>query len=71
MEIILLPKADDDLIFWTKTGNKSVLKKIANLTKAILNEPYLGLSKPEPLKHNLASKWSRRISEENRLVYSY
>jgi len=69
MQIIYLPRADDDLDFWIKTGNKAVLKKIAELTEAIINNPTKGIGKPEPLKHALAGKWSRRITDEHRYVY--
>lgn len=70
MEIINSPKAVDDLSFWVKTGNKPVLKKIAKLTQAILENPFEGIGKPEPLKYQLTGKWSRRINKENRLIYA-
>ena len=69
MEIKFLPQADIDLTYWKKTGNKAILKKIAQLTKAILDNPYTGIGKPEALKYNLAPKWSRRITQEHRYVY--
>ena len=69
MEIIFLPKADEDLDYWKKTGNKAILKKIAELTKSIIENPYSGIGKPEALKYNLAPKWSRRINKEHRYVY--
>ncbi len=69
MEIIYLPQADKDLNYWIKTGNKVVLKKIAQLTKAIIEDPYEGIGKPEALKYNLAPKWSRRITKEHRYIY--
>jgi toxin YoeB len=69
MEIKFLPRADADLEFWIKTGNKTILKKIAQLTRAILENPYTGVGKPEALKYNLAPKWSRRITQEHRYVY--
>ena len=69
MEVIFLPKADDDLVFWIKSGNKPLLKKIANLTEAIIKEPFRGVGKPEALKHNLVGKWSRRITDEHRYIY--
>ena len=69
MEIIYLPQADVDLSYWIKTGNKAVLKKIAQLTRAILENPHTGIGKPEALKYNLAPKWSRRITGEHRYVY--
>lgn len=64
-----MPRADDDLQFWIKTGNKAILKKIAKLTEAILENNYAGIGKPEALKFNLTGKWSRRITNENRYVY--
>ncbi len=69
MEIIYLPKADEDLAYWVKTGNKAILKKIAQLTRVILENPYKGIGKPEALKYDLAPKWSRRITKEHRYVY--
>lgn len=69
MEIIYLPQADEDLDFWIKTGNKVILKKIAQLTEAILKNPAKGIDKPEALKYNLAGKWSRRITDEHRFIY--
>jgi toxin YoeB len=69
MEIVFLPQADDDLNFWIKTGNKSILKKIAKLTQVIIENPFEGIGKPEALKYNLTGKWSRRISDEHRYVY--
>ncbi len=70
MEIIYLPRAEEDLEFWIKAGNKTILKKIAQLTEAILEKPTEGIGKPEPLRYSLAGKWSRRISREHRYVYS-
>jgi toxin YoeB len=69
MQIIYLPQADADLAYWVKTGNKAILKKIMQLTKAIIEDPYRGIGKPEALKYNLAPKWSRRITKEHRYVY--
>ncbi len=71
MEIILLPKAQEHLTFWKKTGNKIVLKRIAILTRAITENPFEGIGKPEPLKHQLSGKWSRRIDRANRIVYTF
>jgi toxin YoeB len=46
MEIIFLPEADNDLQFWIKTGNKAILKKIAKLTEAILENNFQVLENP-------------------------
>ena len=69
MEIKFSSKAKKDLEFWKKSGNKFVLKKISELLKAIIENPYEGIGKPEPLKYNLSGVWSRRINNEHRLVY--
>jgi toxin YoeB len=69
MEVIFSPKAVEDLKFWKKSGNKIIQKKISNLIEAIQQNPYEGIGKPEPLKHNLSGAWSRRINHEHRLVY--
>lgn len=49
--------------------NKNIFKKIAELLKEIIRYPFEGKGKPEPLKHNLKGWWSRRITDEHRLVY--
>ena len=70
MEIIYLPQAENDLSFWIKAGKKDILKKIAKITEDILKHPFTGIAKPEPLKHQLTGKWSRRINNEHRYVYT-
>jgi len=70
MQITYTPKAKEHLDFWIKTGNKPVLKKILQLTKAIIENPFEGIGKPEPLKHELTGYWSRRINGEHRFVYT-
>jgi toxin YoeB len=69
MEIIYLPKAQQDLTFWINSGNKAILKKIAGLTEAIIKSPYQGIGKPEALKYALTGKWSRRITDQHRYIY--
>lgn len=49
--------------------NKKTYKKIVELINDILRNPFSGIGKPEPLKHELQGLWSRRITEEHRLVY--
>lgn len=70
MQIIYTPKAKEHLDFWIKSGNKAILKKILNLTKAIIENPFEGVGKPEALKYKLTGFWSRRITQEDRYVYS-
>ena len=70
MEIIFLPKAEEDLEYWKQTGNKRVMKRINALLADILEHPFSGIGKPEPLKGEQHGLWSRRITDEHRLVYS-
>jgi toxin YoeB len=70
VEVDYLDKALDDLDFWKKSGNKTVQSKIAKLLESICLTPYSGIGKPEPLKHELSGYWSRRITDEHRLVYT-
>jgi toxin YoeB len=69
MEIIFEPAALEDLAFWKSNRNELVLKKIRVLLENIQQTPFAGIGKPELLKHQLAGKWSRRITGEHRLVY--
>ena len=66
--IAFLPVAFDDFSGWA-TSNKRVHTRIVKLIKDIARDPFKGLGKPEPLKHDLAGLWSRRITDEHRLVY--
>ncbi|ADB36455.1 MULTISPECIES: Txe/YoeB family addiction module toxin [Spirosoma] len=58
----------EDYIYWQQT-EKSVLRRINELIKECLRTPFEGKGKPEPLKENLSGFWSRRITDEHRLVY--
>lgn len=69
MEIIYSEKAQKDILFWKKSGNKSIMKKITSLIEDILIHPYEGLGKPEQLKYELSGRWSRRIDKEHRIIY--
>ena len=70
MEIKLYGSAIKDFAFWKKSGNLVVQKKLKQLFEATLKNPYEGIGKPEALKYDLSGKWSRRINEEHRMVYS-
>jgi toxin YoeB len=58
----------DDLRYWIETDRKTALR-VLDLMAAILADPFEGIGKPEPLKFLLAGCWSRRITQEHRLVY--
>lgn len=60
----------NDYIYWYEQGNKMNIKKINKLIKDIDRTPFSGIGKPEPLKHDLSGKWSRRITDEHRLIYA-
>jgi toxin YoeB len=68
MGIHFTAHAWEDYLSWQKE-DKKLVKKINELIKAIVREPFSGIGKPEPLKHDLAGFWSRRIDREHRLVY--
>ena len=70
MEIVFLPTALEDLEYWKKANNSSILKRIRQLLTAIQDNPFMGIGKPESLKYDFSGWWSRRIDREHRLVYS-
>ncbi|RFZ92019.1 Txe/YoeB family addiction module toxin [Mucilaginibacter conchicola] len=71
MEVIFTSAALAHLQEWRKSGNAGVQKKISELIASIKETPFEGVGKPEPLKHQLTGKWSRRINHEHRIVYSF
>lgn len=68
-KVIFTEQAITHLSFWHKSGNKAIIRKIEQLIDSIANTPTEGIGKPELLKHELAGKYSRRISHEHRIVY--
>lgn len=58
----------DDLRFWVETDRKLALRAL-NLVEAILRDPFSGIGKPEPLKYLATGAWSRRLTQEHRIVY--
>jgi toxin YoeB len=62
------PEFREDLRYWVRTDRKTALRVLA-LVEAVLREPRTGLGKPEPLKFYLRGCWSRRITQEHRMVY--
>ncbi|HKK78543.1 MAG TPA: Txe/YoeB family addiction module toxin [Phaeodactylibacter sp.] len=58
----------EDFEYWIET-DKDIVNKIKDLLKSIRNTPFKGIGKPEPLKYGLKGYWSRRITQEHRLVY--
>lgn len=68
MNVSFTENAWEDYIYWQKV-DKKIVKRINELLKDIKRNPFEGLGKPELLKYDLAGTWSRRITEEHRLVY--
>ena len=58
----------DDLRFWIET-DRALALRVLDLVDAVLRDPFQGIGKPEPLRHQYAWCWSRRVSREHRLVY--
>jgi toxin YoeB len=63
------PEFREDLRYWVET-NRRVALRAFDLIEAILRDPFAGIGKPEPLKYVLAGAWSRRLTEEHRMVYA-
>ena len=68
MNILFTEEAWADYVYW-QSNDKKILRKINELVKSILRDPFEGIGKPEPLKYQLSGYWSRRIDLEHRLVY--
>jgi toxin YoeB len=67
-EAVFHPEFREDLRHWVDT-DRSVALRIFDLVEAVLRDPFTGIGKPEPLKYVLSGAWSRRITQEHRLVY--
>jgi toxin YoeB len=68
MKLIFAEAAWEDYLYWQQK-DKRMVERINKLIKEVQREPFTGIGKPEPLKHALAGFWSRRITDEHRLVY--
>lgn len=68
MNLFFSSRAWEDYLHWQNT-DKLMIKRINNLIKAIQQNPFEGVGKPESLKHSLSGYWSRRINDEHRIVY--
>lgn len=68
MKLIFAEEAWEDYLYWQKQ-DKRVVERINKLIVETQRDPFVGIGKPEPLKHALSSYWSRRINDEHRMVY--
>jgi toxin YoeB len=67
-EAVFHPEFRQDLRYWVETDRKVAIRAF-ELIEGILRDPFTGIGKPEPLKYLLAGCWSRRLTQEHRLVY--
>jgi toxin YoeB len=68
VRLVFTPHGWEDYQHWVQT-DRATLKRINRLIEDVLRDPFTGIGKPEQLRHALAGAWSRRITEEHRLVY--
>ncbi len=68
MRLVFTSNGWEDYTYWLG-ADRAVLKRIDRLIDDVIRDPFTGIGKPEQLKHALAGSWSRRISDEHRLVY--
>ena len=69
MKIVFADRGWEDFTYWVENDRK-IAARIVRLIKDIVREPFEGVGKPEPLRHDLTGFWSRRITDEHRLVYA-
>ncbi|MEJ6578903.1 MAG: Txe/YoeB family addiction module toxin [Akkermansiaceae bacterium] len=68
MILVFSDQAWEDLCYWIDKDRR-MAKRIARLVEDTKRDPFEGIGKPEPLKHDFAGYWSRRINEEHRMIY--
>ena len=69
-ETVVQPQFLEDLSYWIATDRRTALR-LANLLRAIARDPFHGVGKPEPLKYLGPDVWSRRLTQEHRVVYRF
>ncbi len=65
---VFQPEFIEDLRYWVETNRRLTLRAI-DMVQAILRDPFTGIGKPEPLKYITPGAWSRRLTQEHRIVY--
>ena len=65
---VFQPEFHEDLCYWVKS-DRNIAVRLLDLIEAVMRDPFAGLGKPEPLRYALAGCWSRRVTQEHRLVY--
>lgn len=67
-DTVFQPEFREDLRHWVETDRKVALRAF-DLIEAIMRDPFTGIGKPEPLKYLSSGTWSRRLTQEHRIVY--
>ena len=67
-EAVFQPEFREDLRYWVKTDHKVALR-VLKIVEGVLRDPFQGIGKPEPLKYLGSGVWSRRLTQEHRIVY--
>ena len=67
-EAVLHPEFIEDLRYWVQTDRRIALRAL-EIVEAVLSDPFAGIGKPEPLKYLAPNTWSRRLTQEHRIVY--
>ncbi|MGB4600155.1 MAG: Txe/YoeB family addiction module toxin [Trichlorobacter sp.] len=67
-DTVFQPEFREDLRYWVQTDRKVALRAF-DLIEAIMRDPFTGIGKPEPLKYLSSGTWSRRLTQEHRIVY--
>lgn len=67
-DAVFQPEFREDLRYWVETDRRVALRVLA-LVEAIMSDPFRGFGKPEPLRHLAPNTWSRRVTQEHRVVY--
>lgn len=67
-QLIFHAQGWEDFTHWV-LNDRAMTKRILRLISEVLRDPFIGIGKPEPLKHSMPGAWSRRITDEHRLVY--
>jgi len=67
-DAVFQPEFREDLRYWVATDRRVALR-VLDLVEAIMRDPFSGIGKPEPLRHLAPNTWSRRVTQEHRVVY--
>ena len=67
-DALFQPEFREDLRYWVETDRRVALR-VFDLVEAIMHDPFRGIGKPEPLRHLAPNTWSRRVTQEHRVVY--